>query len=259
MGNHAAITVYHQFSPSQSRICLHASADKTSGWIDKDFCIFIRWKKTKCRKKHLFSDLCFQFLQILILRMLTGYNHTIQTDRLSILILYRHLCFPIRADSFNIAASSTGRQFPDNPVCKHHRHGHKLRRLITGISDHDALIPGTLKPIHLIVRHPFPFFFGFPDCIGNVRTLLMDKRIHGNPFAGISHFRQYFLDYTKHIRFIGAGDLSISPATMTVPFVASTSQATLESASFFRHISKIASAIWSHTLSGCPSVTASAV
>ena len=95
MGNDTAIAVYHQFSSCQSRICIHASTDKTSGWIDKDLGIVIRRKKTKCRKKHLFSDLCFQFLQILIFRMLAGHYYTIQSNRLPIFILYGHLGFPI--------------------------------------------------------------------------------------------------------------------------------------------------------------------
>ncbi len=109
MGNHAAIAVYHQLPSGQSCIRIHASADKTPGWIDKDLCIFIRWKETKCRKKHLFSDLCFQFLQILVLRMLTGHYHTVQSDRLSVFILYGHLNFSIWQNSLNIRALSASR------------------------------------------------------------------------------------------------------------------------------------------------------
>lgn len=48
-------------------------------------------------------------------------------------------------------------------------------------------------------------------------------------------------------------------ATMMFPLVASTSQATLEFSSSFRHASRILSAIRSQSLSGCPSVTDSAV
>ena len=51
----------------------------------------------------------------------------------------------------------------------------------------------------------------------------------------------------------------ITPAARIIPFVASTSQATLDSGSNFKHSSRMLSAIRSHSLSGCPSVTDSAV
>lgn len=57
----------------------------------------------------------------------------------------------------------------------------------------------------------------------------------------------------------GSYKLVISPATITCPLVASTSQATRERASWARHSSSTRSAMMSHSLSGCPSVTDSAV
>ena len=46
-----------------------------------------------------------------------------------------------------------------------------------------------------------------------------------------------------------------SPATVTKSVDTSVSTATLDSGSCLRNSSNIASEIWSHTLSGCPSVT----
>src|SRR5262245_54864888 len=51
----------------------------------------------------------------------------------------------------------------------------------------------------------------------------------------------------------------ISPATTTMPVFASDSQATRLSGSFSSSASRIASEIWSHILSGCPSDTDSEV
>ena len=51
----------------------------------------------------------------------------------------------------------------------------------------------------------------------------------------------------------------ISPATNTNPVVTVVSQATLACGSFSKSASNIASDIWSHILSGCPSVTDSEV
>ena len=51
----------------------------------------------------------------------------------------------------------------------------------------------------------------------------------------------------------------ISPITNTTPVVVAVSQATLDMGSFSRSASSIASDIWSHILSGCPSVTDSDV
>src|SRR5919198_3571613 len=50
-----------------------------------------------------------------------------------------------------------------------------------------------------------------------------------------------------------------SPATNTMPVVVIDSTATRESGSCLRKSSRIASDIWSHTLSGCPPVTLSEV
>src|SRR5690349_8322914 len=50
-----------------------------------------------------------------------------------------------------------------------------------------------------------------------------------------------------------------SPATNTMPVVVIDSTATRESGSCLRKSSRTASEIWSHTLSGCPSVTLSEV
>ena len=57
----------------------------------------------------------------------------------------------------------------------------------------------------------------------------------------------------------GSYRLVISPATMIRPLAAMTSQATLARASWERQASSTLSAIKSHSLSGCPSVTDSAV
>ena len=50
-----------------------------------------------------------------------------------------------------------------------------------------------------------------------------------------------------------------SPMTATRPVVVAVSIATRASGSFVRTASRIASDIWSHSLSGCPSVTDSEV
>ncbi|GBC86479.1 hypothetical protein HRbin12_00468 [bacterium HR12] len=54
-------------------------------------------------------------------------------------------------------------------------------------------------------------------------------------------------------------DVVISPATITMPVVTRVSQATRPSGSTARIASRIASEIWSASLSGCPSVTDSEV
>ncbi len=57
----------------------------------------------------------------------------------------------------------------------------------------------------------------------------------------------------------GAPAEVISPATTTMLFFINVSHATLLFGSSFRYASKIASEIWSHTLSGWPSETDSDV
>lgn len=139
--------------------------------------------------------------------MLAGHNHTVQTDWLAIFIFHRYLCLSIRQDPFNKMAPPAGSQFPDNPVRQHHGHRQKLRCLITGISDHNALIPGSVLPSCLIRRKAAAFLPGTVYCFCNVRTLLMDQCIHLDVICRIPHIRKYLFHNLKHIRLMGTGDL----------------------------------------------------
>ncbi len=113
-----------------------------------------------------------------------------------------------------------------------------------------------LMNLMIIRRCPMPFFLGIFHCPGNIRTLPVELHRNLYIFCTVSCVLQNLL---RNLCTSGSCLLVISPATNRFPFVAITSQATLELPSSFKHSSSILSAIRSHSLSGWPSVTDSAV
>ena len=140
--------------------------------------------------------------------MLTGHNDRIQTDRSVIFVFHGHLCLSVWQDSRDISTSAACRQFPHNAVRQNHWHWHELRRLITGVANHDALIPGTAGKSALNRNSPCPSFSGSLHCPGDIRTLFVDEGIHVDFLCFIACTLQHLFDDFKHLWLKSAGNLS---------------------------------------------------
>ena len=147
--------------------------------------------------------------------MLAGHDHAVQTDWPAILIFHCYLCLSIRQNPLNKMAPPAGSQFPDNPVRQYHGHRQKLRRLVTGIADHHPLVPGAILPSRLVRRKAAAFLPRTLHGSCNIRTLLVDQRIHLDVIRTVSYIRKHLFHNPKHIRFMGTGNL---PGCQDHPF-----------------------------------------
>ena len=147
------------------------------------------------------------FLQRLIgnlVRMLSGDDDRIHANRLPIDILNRHLRFPIGSQEVEDLLLSHLGQPPGQPVGKDDGHGHQLRRLVTGITEHQPLIP---RPLFMVLSFIHPLL--------DIGGLFVDGGDHGTGLPIEPHRRVIVSDLFdrlpddgRHMDIAGSGDLS---------------------------------------------------
>ena len=92
---HTTITIYNNFSPSQSTISYRTSNIEVSSWIDMNNCLLIHKIPNNWCDHFLFYHLMKLFLSN-IFTMLRRNNDSCYSFSFSIFIFYTHLSFPIR-------------------------------------------------------------------------------------------------------------------------------------------------------------------
>lgn len=95
MSSHTTITIYNNFSPSQSTISYRTSNIEVSSWIDMNNCLLIHKIPNNWCDHFLFYHLMKLFLSN-IFTMLRRNNDSCYSFSFSIFIFYTHLSFPIR-------------------------------------------------------------------------------------------------------------------------------------------------------------------
>ncbi len=114
-------------------------------------------------------------------RMLTRDQHVRQTRRLPIDILDRHLRLTVRTQIIERAVLTHIGQPLRQPVRQPDRHRHQIRRVITRIPEHHALI--TRADLIETVRETVTDLLRLVDPHRNVRRLLIDRRQHRTRIA----------------------------------------------------------------------------
>ena len=95
VSSHTTITIYNDFSPSQSTISDWPSNIEVSSWIDMNNCLLIHKIPNNWCDHLLFYRLMKLFLSN-IFAMLRRNNDSCYSFSFSIFIFYTHLSFPIR-------------------------------------------------------------------------------------------------------------------------------------------------------------------
>ena len=93
----SAVGIYNNLASGQTAVSVRSADYKASCRIDKELCILIYHICRNNLIKYILLDICMDLLLSYILIMLSGQNHCIQTNRLSILvILYCNLSLSVR-------------------------------------------------------------------------------------------------------------------------------------------------------------------
>ena len=90
----------------------------------------------------LFHDVGADLFDIGLIRLRRN-NDSLHAERTSVAVLDRDLRFAVRAKIRYRAVTTHLRKLSGQIMCHLDRHGHQLRRLITGVTKHQALIAGT--------------------------------------------------------------------------------------------------------------------
>ena len=195
MRGEAAVGIHHQLASGESGVRFKTALDKSTGWIDQHFGMFVQRKFLHGGSDHMAQDVPAQFRQGQFLLMLAGYHHCGNAARDSRAVFHRHLRLAVRTQAGDDALPAGIGQQAGQSMGQHHRQRQQLLCFIAGKAVQDSLIScAGLRA----AAHSFR----------NVGTLLMGDDLHLIVAAAVSGFPHRSANNGRDIRNLRCRDLA---------------------------------------------------
>ena len=153
MTRHSAVGVHDNLTTGQSAVAVGSADNKTSCRVNIKLGILIYHLCRKDRIQNVFLDILVNLLLCHILTVLGRDNHSVQTCRLTVLIvLYSHLGLSVRTKVGQGAVLTNPGELPGQLVCQGNRIGHQLRSFVDCVAKHHTLVAGA-DGFDLVLAH----------------------------------------------------------------------------------------------------------
>ena len=142
---HAAVGVDDDLSAGQPRVSLGPSGDETTRRVDPDLGVLVEQPSRNRRRDDGVAHRGFDLRVRDVRRVLRRNDDRVDPHRSPVVVLDRHLRFPVGTEERNGAVLAAGRELSRQAVRQHDRHGHQLVRLAARVAEHHALVAGAAR------------------------------------------------------------------------------------------------------------------
>ena len=197
----AAVGVHDDLTAGEAGVALGAADHKAAGGVDIVLGVLVQQLGGDGGLDDLFHHVGTQLVHAHALAVLAGDDHGVHTHGLVLVVLHGDLALAVRAQIAHLAALAHLGQTLGQLVGQADGHGHQLRGLVAGITEHHALVAGAA---HLVV-----------GAQGDVGTLAVDVGDDGAGVGvkaelctGVANICHHLTDHLLEVHIAAGGDLA---------------------------------------------------